>query len=96
MSGNEIKPDRKFYRTIYTLEVLSERPIEDLVSLDDLHYMITWGDCSGMTHTEGSEEIDGATAAKLLIKQGSDPEFFMLDEDGNDLLYEDDDGDQPE
>jgi hypothetical protein len=30
-------------------------------------------------------KVDAKTMAKLLIKQGSDPEFFRLDEDGNDL-----------
>ena len=87
--------DRKFYKTIFSVEVLSENPIEQIVDLDDLNYMITDGDCSGDIDSEGSEEIDGATAAKLLIKQGSDPGFFQLDDNGNDLTEgnEGDDGD---
>jgi hypothetical protein len=81
---------RKFYKTVYTLEILSEEPLEGfLPSLMQLHYMITDGDCSGKMVSGDSVEIDGATAAKLLIEQGSDPEFFMLDEYGNDISDED-------
>jgi hypothetical protein len=79
------KEPRKFYRTVYTVEVLSEEPITVNVDLDDLNYMITDGDCSGKIETNGSDEIDGVTAAKLLMEQGSDPEFFRIDKNGNDI-----------
>lgn len=46
------------------------------------------GDWSlGTLSVEGTE-VDGPTIAKLLDKQGSDPEFFGLDMDGNDLEEE--------
>jgi len=76
---------RKFYKTTYTLEVLSEEPINPNVSLEDLHYMITDGDCSGVVHMDNSEEVDGKTMAELLMKQQSDPGFFMLNENGDDV-----------
>lgn len=83
MSTNP-KPVRKFYRTVYTLEVLSEEPVPDMASLDDLHYQTQFGEYSGITHRESSEEVGGATMADLLLKQGSEPGFFKLDEQGND------------
>jgi len=72
----------KFYRTIVTVEVLSEQPLK-VDDLDDLHHAITTGDCSGKVDFGNSEEVDGPTMAKLLMAQGSDPEFFQLDEHGN-------------
>jgi hypothetical protein len=75
---------RKFYRTVYTLEVLSEEPVPDITSLDDLHYQTQFGEYSGITHRESSEEVNGKTMADLLMKQGSEPGFFKLDEQGND------------
>ena len=79
---------RKFYKTIIQLEVLSEYPIEDK-TLGDINYEIDEGDCSGLYTTLVQDEIcDGKEMAELLIKQGSEPEFFMLDENGNDLNEE--------
>jgi hypothetical protein len=74
---------RKFYRTIIKVEVLSETPYE-YDDLDDVCYDIMDGDCSGMVTLESSEEVDGPTMAKLLKKQFTEPEFFNLDENGND------------
>lgn len=76
---------RKFYRTIVEVEVLSEEPFPDVTDLDAIHYMVTEGDCSGKVSIKETKEIDGKTAADLLKAQGSDPEFFMLTEDGNDV-----------
>jgi hypothetical protein len=82
-------PARKFYKTTYTLVILSEQPINEMASLEDLQYEITDGEFSGITHREKEEIVDGKTMAKLLEGQGSDPEFFRLDAEGNDLLNED-------
>lgn len=75
---------RKFYRTVFTVEVLSEEPFGDGVDLVDLKYMINEGDCSGCIRQSDPEELDGLRAARALEKQHSDPGFFRLDEDGND------------
>lgn len=75
--------ERKFYRTKIVVEVLSE----ELYRNEDINviaYDITHGDCSGIVNCVESKEIDGKTAATLLIEQGSDPEFFQLDDEGND------------
>ena len=74
---------RKFYRTLFTFEVMSEDPIET-VSLEDLAYLVTEGGCSGRFLSTEEEEVGGRTAAQILIDQGSDPGFFRLDEEGND------------
>jgi len=74
---------RKFYRTLVTVEVLSEEPYCP-ETLEEVARDICDGDCSGDWTHEKSIEVDGPTMAKLLIKQGSDPGFFQLDENGND------------
>ena len=75
---------RKYHRTVIQVEVLSEEPytVEDL---KDVSYDISEGHCSGQVEVLLREEVDGTSMAKLLLEQGSDPEFFRLDGDGNDL-----------
>lgn len=76
---------RKFYKTVIVTTVLSEYPLDGL-DTSEIHREGGNGDCSLVNdRTKGSEEIDGPTAAKLLIEQNSDPEIFQLDEDGNEL-----------
>ncbi len=75
---------RKFYRTVFQVEVLSESPI-GVVELDTLHHLITQGDCSGEVKTVNRKKLDGRQAAEALLKQGSDPSFFNLDHYGNQI-----------
>jgi hypothetical protein len=77
---------RKFWKTVVTVTILSETPF-DYDNLSDIQSQID-GDCSGEFDTTSSEEIDAATCAALLIKQHSDPEFFNLDENGEDTTSE--------
>jgi formylmethanofuran dehydrogenase subunit E len=74
---------RQFHRTVITVEVLSEEPYE-FDDLEQTYQDIVTGDCSGTAKVTATETVDGPTMAKLLINQGSDPEFFRLDENGND------------
>lgn len=74
---------RKFYKTIIEVEVLSEDPFR-CSDLEAVQYEITEGHCSGVVKNKGSKALNGEQAAKALLKQGSDPEFFCLDKDGND------------
>lgn len=77
---------RKFYRYVFELEVLSEELLDPSgITLDDLSYETTQGHCSGMMTVKKTEEVSGKRMAKLLKKQGSDPEFFQLDDKGNDV-----------
>jgi hypothetical protein len=75
---------RKFYKTVITIEVLSEE-VYAFDSLEQTAYDIQDGDFSGKIEVVKSEELNGEQVVKALDNQGSASEFFMLDEDGNDL-----------
>lgn len=88
---------RTFYKTVIQVTVLSEEPFES-EDLSEINYAITEGGCSGDVNTILTEKLDGKQIAKELQSQGSDPEFFRVDEDGNDTedAYGiDGDGDDP-
>jgi hypothetical protein len=75
--------DRKFYKTVITVEVLSEEPVA-FGDLGGLHCAITEGGCSG-DYTEGkTKTLSAKQAVRELLKQGSDPSFFRLTETGAD------------
>lgn len=74
---------RKFYKTTITTVVLSEEPFR-YETLADMQEQIYAGDCSG-TFTDKSEELSAKEIVNALKEQGSDPEFFQLDKDGNEL-----------
>lgn len=77
--------ERKFYRTVIEVEVLSEEPFM-FDTLEQVHYSITEGHCSGtVTPRITNEEIDGPAMARLLLAQRSDPEFFDLTDEGEDV-----------
>lgn len=76
---------KKYYRTIIKLEVLSEDPYE-FQDIESTAFDITQGECSGEVSLPViSQELSGKKMAKALQAQGSDPEFFGLDADGNQL-----------
>ncbi len=74
----QIEKKKKFYRTVISIEVLSEKPY-DFNSLEDTCYDIMDGECSGKIKVVSKEEVYEEKMKKLLIAQGSDPDFFMLD-----------------
>lgn len=84
---------RTFYKAVFSIEVLSEEPIDDM-TLEDIEYAITEGHCSGVITKSDTVEMTGPEMAKALLAQGSDAEFFQLDDDGNDLSEGDEDEDQ--
>jgi hypothetical protein len=75
---------RKFYRHVIQVEVLSEYKIAmENMDLDNIHQIITDGDCSGMVEVKiANQVVSEKEMAELLEKQGSDPGFFNLDKDG--------------
>lgn len=77
--------ERKFYKTTFILEVLSEDVPPEWDNLNDIYYLISQGHCSGKIISDESKEITAKEVAEALIAQGSDPEFFRLTEDGMDL-----------
>jgi len=76
---------RKFFKATFKVEVLSEEPLTGSESLADLSYMTIEGDCSGAHELIKQDTLNGKQAAKALQAQGSDPEFFQIDENGNDV-----------
>lgn len=76
--------DKKYYRNVVEVEILSDEPFHGNMGLTDLqtiHYYITEGDCSGdIQITVSDEEVSREKMAELLIKQRSDPEFLLGDE----------------
>lgn len=76
--------DRKFYKTKVSFVVLSEEPIPDGMSVENIANECMNGDWSMGNLTTKETELDGRQAAMALINQGSDPGFFRLDDKGND------------
>jgi len=76
--------ERKFHRHVYMVEVLSEEELPSM-SLEGLAYEINEGHCSGQFMETFHQEVGGPCMAKLLQEQGSDPEFFQLSSEGDDI-----------
>lgn len=75
---------RKFYRTRFFVEVLSEEEIPAHMSLGEVMQECQDGDYSGDSGHLNTKVLDGRQAAKALQKQGSDPGFFRLTAKGED------------
>lgn len=76
---------KKYYKTVIQMEVLSEEPIGD-ADMQTILHQTTDGDWSGKNTTIVQDEaLSGKQMADALREQGSDPEFFQLDEDGNEI-----------
>ena len=69
--------NKKYYRTVLKIEILSPEPIEDGIGLDDLSYQIYEGHYSGMFLDEEVEECDEKRITELLENQGSDASFLI-------------------
>lgn len=74
---------RKFYRTTFTIEVLSDRQLGE-VSLEQLAYLTDQGDCVGSALVGKEHKVSAKVMAGLLEDAGSDPGFFQLNDDGSD------------
>ena len=51
------------YKTIYTIEVLSDEPLDN-VTLGDIRYEIVYGHCSGVFREKSREELTEFRMAK--------------------------------
>ena len=78
----------KFFKTVITVTVLSEDKPAQSVNLTRIAHEILEGEWSGYTENDGGTELTAKEAAEALIAQGSDPEFFRLDDDGNHIDYD--------
>jgi len=84
MKKTKTVSDRKFHKRVITVTVLSEDELSDGAELDAVHEFITNGACSGEVSWGPDQTLDGGQMAKALKKQGSDPQFFHLNDDGSD------------
>jgi len=77
---------KKLYRTIIQYEIISEEPIESM-SLEDIAEETTNGSMSGMflENVVTNEKLTGIAAVNAVKAQGSSPEFFFMDDKGNDI-----------
>ena len=75
---------RKFYKTIFHVTVLSETPLADGLRLEEVACEIATDCSSQMERT--FEKLNARQVAVALIKQDSSPEFFQLNERGEDVL----------
>ena len=76
---------RKFYKQQFSMLVLSEEPINPEMSLAEIVREAIEGGFSASDDRGPCLSINGRRAARLLEEQGSAPEFFQLDAEGNDL-----------
>ena len=74
---------RKLYRTTFSIDVLSEESLGDCLSLAQIDYAISEGDCCGGNLRSVETPITPKQAADSLYEFGSTPDFFQLDDDGN-------------
>lgn len=71
---------KTYHRTVITVEVLTADDPLDVVCLEDLGHLIDTGDASGQVEVTEREEVGPLRMARLLVAQGSDPNFLLGDE----------------
>jgi hypothetical protein len=76
---------KKLYKTVIQIEVLSEEPIPDGMSIEEIANEAMDGGYSMVSGIKSSKVIEGKRAANAAHAQGSDPDFFGMDENGNEI-----------
>lgn len=76
---------KKLYKNVVLVEVLSDEPVDiSGLSLSQIDYEITEGMWSGRSEVKvANKELKGVRAVAAVLKQGSSPDFFSMDEQGN-------------
>jgi len=77
--------EKKFYRSKVVVEIVSEEPLNPEMSLSDIHYYIDQGDGCGLKQDMEVREINAKEAVSTLKEFGSEPSFFGLNDEGEDL-----------
>ena len=77
---------RRFFKTTFKVEVLSEGPIPDDLSLSDIARHL---DYSVTSYDQTEVEMDGTMAVEALGRHGMEPDLFDLDVHGCDLEVND-------
>lgn len=75
----------KLFHTVIQVEVLSQGPVPDPIDLKDVAWEIDEGEWSGSVRQVRYREVDGSEMARLLMAQGSSPEFLGLNADGSEV-----------
>ena len=83
---------KKIYKTVISYTILSEELFERM-SLSEIEEECTEGHFLGgeFTTTILNQELIGKNAVNAISDLGSDPEFFMMDSEGNDISDEETD-----
>jgi hypothetical protein len=79
---------KKIYKKTIKVEILSDYPFDENfeeMSLSDIDYEITEGMWSGQIEEIDTTELEGHEAVNAIQNQGSSPDFFGMDEEGNEL-----------
>ena len=82
---------RKFHKTTITVVILSEEAVPDFMSLEAIAHEGDTGSFVVDHKQSAAVELDGKAAADALGELRSEPEFFELDDEGNDLEDNDED-----
>ena len=73
--------EKKFIKQTITVTILTEGYIPEWDTLSDVDYLITDGEAVGDITIESNEKISEEEVKKLLIKFGSEPGYFGLEDD---------------
>lgn len=75
---------RKFHKTTFKITVLSEEPIPDDIELETLAREAMVGDYVMQFYQADHKLLPADQIAQALYDVGSEPGFFMLNDDGSD------------
>jgi hypothetical protein len=75
------------YETTITFKVLSDELIPETFSPEEIYEDAMTGNSVLATWVRSDTELSSQQMAKALIESGSDPAFFGLDDEGNDIGF---------
>ncbi len=80
--------EQTIYRTVIQFEVLSPDPIPECMTMGQIEEECDTGSYSGrfLDNVETNTPLSGEAAASATRLQGSSPDFFQMDENGD--VYE--------
>lgn len=80
---------RKIYKSVLKIEILSDEPIHENASLESVQEAIEYGPSSGKISWEKRNiQVTGIDAVKECNKHGTDTDFFEMDDHGNKITDE--------
>ena len=73
------------YKTIYTVAILSEKPLGDICFNELVEILTNGGDATGQIQRQSETCLTNRQMVEELRKQGKDPSQFFLDDEGNEV-----------